>query len=150
MAFRHNLIPAIIAIPATLGMAYVLFADQGNDGVWGFAYNRLYILIAWGVLFSGVLWLSRRLWSAAGVASVVIGGLWVGAAIKYQFLGSQLVAPDLIVAALSAETLFEMGLLPTLLILGYVVLLTASFLLEQPTLRWERKTFAVSFASSSA
>ncbi len=150
LAFRLHQIPAIIAVPATLGMAYVLFADQGHAGLWGFAYNLLYILIAWSVLFSGALWLSRRPWSAAGVASVVIGGLWIGSAIKYQFLGSQLVAPDLIVAALSAETLLEMGLLPTLLILGYVVLLIASFVLEHPTLRWERKTFAVGFASSAA
>ena len=97
MALRHNLIPTLIAVPATLGMAYVLFTDQGSAGLWGGAYNRLYILIAWSLLFSGVLWLSRRPWSAAGVASVIIGGLWVGAALKYQFLGSQLVAPDLVV-----------------------------------------------------
>lgn len=150
LAFKHQLIPPIIAVPAMLGMAHVLFADQGSSGAWGFVYNRLYTLIVWGVLFSGALWLSRRPWSSAGLASVVVGGLWVGAAIKYQFLGSQLVAPDLVVAALSLETLFEMGLLPTLLIIGYVALLMASFLLEPPAARWGRNAFALGFASCAA
>ncbi|MGB5598769.1 MAG: hypothetical protein WBM66_08610, partial [Thiothrix litoralis] len=136
-------------MPATLCMVYILFADRGNAGAWGFAYNRLYIIIIWALLFSGVLWLSRRPWSAAGITSVILGGLWIGAGIKYQFLGSQLLAPDLVIAALSAETLLEMGLLPTLLVSGYLLLLMVSFWLEAPTTMLGRKHFALGFASSA-
>ena len=149
LSFRRSLISPVIAMPATLCMVYILFADRGNAGAWGFAYNRLYIIIIWALLFSGVLWLSRRPWSAAGITSVILGGLWIGAGIKYQFLGSQLLAPDLVIAALSAETLLEMGLLPTLLVSGYLLLLMVSFWLEAPTTMLGRKHFALGFASSA-
>lgn len=149
LSFRREHVPALIALPAMLGVGYVLFADQGSEGWWGFSYNRLYILLAWASLSSSVLLLSRRPWFAAGLASAIIGGLWVGASIKYQYLGSQLVAPDLVVAALSAETLLEMGLLPTLLISGYLLLLAVGFLLEQPVTRWGRKAFGLGFASAA-
>ncbi len=149
LSFRRHFIPPLIALPVTLAMPYVLFTDQGNAGIGGLLYNQLYTVLAWVTLFSGILLLSRRTWFAVGLASTIIGGLWMGAAIKYQFLGSQLVAPDLIVAALSAETLLEMGLLPTLLVGGYLLLLALSFALEQPTTRWGRKAFALGFASSA-
>ena len=150
LSFRRNTIPTILAIPVLLLMAYVLFADQGSAGAWGFVYNRLYIVVIWALLFSTLLLVSRRPWSAAGMTSLILGGLWVGAGIKYQFLGSQLVAPDLIVAALSAETLLEMGLLPTLLITGYLLVLITSFVLETPTTTTGRKAFALGFISSTA
>ncbi|WMP16330.1 sulfatase-like hydrolase/transferase [Thiothrix lacustris] len=149
LSFRRSLIPLLIAVPATLCMVYILFADRGNAGAWGFAYNRLYIILTWALLFSGVLLLSRRPWSAAGIVSVILGGLWIGAGIKYQYLGSQLLAPDLVIAALSAETLLEMGLLPTLLVSGYLLLLIVSFWLEPPTTALGRKHFALGFASSA-
>ena len=106
--------------------------------------------VTWALLFSGVLLLSRRPWSAAGITSVILGGLWLGAGIKYQFLGSQLVAPDLIVAALSAETLLQMGLLPTLLVSGYLLVLIIGFILEKPATTGGRKASALGFASSAA
>lgn len=149
LSFRRSLIPLLITVPATLCMVYILFADRGNAGAWGFAYNRLYIILTWALLFSGVLLLSRRPWSAAGIASVILGGLWIGAGIKYQYLGSQLLAPDLVIAALSAETLLEMGLLPTLLVSGYLLLLIVSFWLEPPTTALGRKHFALGLASSA-
>lgn len=131
LSFRQNLAPALIALPAILFMPYVLFMDRGDAGVGGFMYLHLYNVLMWLTLFSGFLLLSRRMWFAAGLASTIIAGLWTGSAIKYQFLGSQLVAPDLVVAALSSETLLEMGTLPTLLIGGGLLLLVIGFMLEK-------------------
>ncbi len=131
-------LPILIAIPAILFMPYVLTIDQGSAGLWGSIYNRLYIGLTWLVLFGTLLAIGRRPWFAAGLASTVIGGLWIGAAIKYQYLGSQLLAPDILVAALSAETLLEMGLAPTLLILGSLFMLAVGFFLEYPR-TWARK-----------
>jgi len=140
-------LPFMIALPVTLFMFYVLTVEQGSTGVWGGIYNRLYIILAWAMLAGGLFLLSRRPWFSAGLASTVIGGLWIGAAIKYQFLGSQLVAPDLIVAALSAETLLEMGLLPTLLVIGYLLLLLIVFAVEKPLAAWRRKHASITFGS---
>ncbi|MEZ5452199.1 MAG: sulfatase-like hydrolase/transferase [Thiothrix sp.] len=126
-------IPALIALPITLFMPYVLLMEHGSAGIGGFIYNHLYTVLVWVTLFSSTALLGCRVWFAAGLASTVIAGLWAGAAIKYQFLGSQLVAPDLVVAALSPETLLEMGLAPTLLIMGYLLLLIIVFLLEKPS-----------------
>jgi phosphoglycerol transferase MdoB-like AlkP superfamily enzyme len=148
LSFWRKRTPAVIALPVTLFMLYVLYADQGGNGWWGFAYNRLYIVLGWAILFTSALLLIRRPWFAAGLASTVISGLWIGAQMKYQFLGSQLVAPDLIVAALSAETLLEMGLLPTLLILGYLLLLVVALAVEKPVTTWQRKMFAGIFISA--
>lgn len=150
LSFRQNRIPALIALPVTLFMPYVLWVDHGNAGIGGFLYNHLYSVLVWATLFSGILLLSRRAWFAMGGASTLVAGLWTGATIKYQFLGSQLVAPDLVVAALSFETLLEMGLLPTLLIGGYLLLLLASFMLEKPVTTGRRATLALGFAGSAA
>ncbi|MDX9987538.1 sulfatase-like hydrolase/transferase [Thiothrix unzii] len=132
-------LPLLIVLPVTLVMPYILTVDQGTNGVWGAVYNRLYIFLTWASLFGGILALARRPWFAAGMASLTLVGLWVGAAIKYQFLGSQLVAPDLIVALLSGETLLEMGLLPTALITGYCLLLLLLLWLEKPLRLGEHK-----------
>jgi phosphoglycerol transferase MdoB-like AlkP superfamily enzyme len=110
----------------------MLVIDQGNSGSWGFIFNRLYILLLWASLSGVILLASRRAWFATGLGATIIGGLWIGAAIKYQYLGSQLVAPDLVVAALSAETLLEMGLLPTLAILACLFMSGVGFMLEKP------------------
>lgn len=128
-------LPSLIALPVIAGVFYVLSADKGADGEWGTLQNTLYIVLMWGVLFAVVAVLSRRFWSALGLASGIVVGLWVGANIKYQFLGSQLVAPDLVVAFLSPETLVEMGLLPIVVVVVYLLLLGIGFWLEQPMQR---------------
>ncbi len=125
-------LPALITLPVILFMLYILFVDKGSAGWWGFTYNRLYLLLGWLFLFTSFLLLTRRPWACAGLTSTIIGGLWVGAYIKYQYLSAQLIAPDLTVALLSAETLLEMGLLPTLALLGYLLLNSLCFLLEKP------------------
>lgn len=142
---RH--IPRLLALPIALTVFYVLWADHGNPGAWGFLYHKSYILLAWGSLFSGLLLLSRRPWFAVGIASTIVSGLWLGASIKYDYLGSQLVAPDLIVAALSAETLLAMGLAPTLAVIACLVLLAMGATLE-PVRTWKRSTIAGVFIST--
>jgi hypothetical protein len=136
-------LPHLISVPVLLFMCYVLSIEQGSTGNWGGTYNRLYVIVAWAMLAGGTYLLTRRPWFSSGLAATVIGGLWVGAAIKYQFLGSQLVAPDLIVAILSSETLFEMGLLPTLTVIGYLILLALCFYVEPPNQVWQHKTAGV-------
>lgn len=125
-------LPRLIAIPGVLGVLLALVVDRGNNGVWGFIFDHLYILLLWASLSGTLLLASRRRWFSIGLGATIISGLWVGAAIKYQYLGSQLVAPDLVVAALSAETLLEMGLLPTLATLACLLLSGVAFLLEKP------------------
>ena len=148
LAFGRIRFPAVVALVITMALLYVFFADHGSSGWWGILYNKLYIVLTWVTLGSAILLLTRRPWFALGLASMIIGGLWVGASIKYQFLGSQLVAPDLIVAALSPETLIEMGLMPTLIILGLLALLGLCAFLEKPFTRFPRKTYAMGLASA--
>ncbi len=136
-------LPALIAIPGIVCVLLALVIDNGDNGTWGFIFNRLYILLLWASLSGVLLLVSRRTWFSIGLGATVIGGLWVGAAIKYQYLGSQLVAPDLVVAALSAETLLEMGLLPTLAILACLLLSGVAFLLEKPAVNTIRRLQAV-------
>ena len=140
-------LPIVLALPASLFALYVLAVDQGNSGVWGFTYNKLYIVFTWALLFFTSLTLARRPWFAAGLASTVISGLWVGAWIKFQFLSSQLTVLDLAVAALSAETLLEMGLLPTVGISVYLLLLIISAIMEQPKHQWAWKNLVLGFVS---
>lgn len=139
--------PIFMALPASLCTLYVLFADQGNPGVWGLVYNKLYISLTWALLFITSFALSRRPWFALGLASTIISGLWIGAWIKYQFLSSQLTVLDLAVAALSAETLLEMGLLPTIGMIGYLLLLVLGAMWERPQPQWTWKPITTSFAS---
>ncbi len=140
-------IPVLLALPASLFTLYVLAVDQGNSGAWGFVYNRFYIVLAWGLLFCTTILMSRRPWFAAGLASTVLSGLWIGAWIKFQFLGSQLTVLDLAVAVLSAETLLEMGLLPTLVICSYLLLLVLSAILEKPRQYWDTKALIISLST---
>lgn len=139
-------VPRLLVLPVTLAVFYVLWADQGDEGTWGIVYHKAYILMVWGILFSGMLLLSRRPWFAAGLASTVISSLWLGASIKYGYLGSQLVAPDLIVAALSAETLFAMGLAPTVGAIIYLLLLGVAAVLE-PARQWQRAPIGIGLLS---
>lgn len=125
-------LPRLIALPMVAGVFYVLAADKGASSGWGTFHNVLYIVLLWTLLATLITALARRFWSALGLASSLIVGLWIGASIKYQFLGSQLVAPDLVVAFLSSETLVEMGLVPTVMAGFYLLLLAVSFYLEQP------------------
>lgn len=139
LRYRVRQLPILIATPAIFCMLLILVMDQGNNGIAGFVFNRLYVLLLWANLSGGLLLLSRRLWFSIGLGATLIGGLWIGAAIKYQYLGSQLMAPDLIVAALSAETLLEMGLLPSLLTLAWLLLQSLGFMLEKPATAYSGK-----------
>ncbi|QTR50679.1 sulfatase-like hydrolase/transferase [Candidatus Thiothrix anitrata] len=139
MSRRFNYyLPLMIALPITLVMPYILTMDQGSSGIWGAIYNRLYILLAWLSVFGLLFAITRRRWFATGMTSLILASLWISAAIKYQYLGSQLVAPDLVVAFLSGETLLEMGLLPTLAITSYCLLLLLLLWLENPLRLRER------------
>ena len=133
LALWRKYFPALLALPSIAVVLYIAVLDQGDSGLWGTVYNKIYILLTWAVLFGIQFLWSRRWWFSLGLASVIISGLWLGAWFKYQFLGSQLVAPDLIVAALSPETLIEMGLAPTLGVIAYLGLLLISFFSETPS-----------------
>ncbi len=143
MRLATNRFAMFIAAPITLFMLAILWLDRGNSGWFGEVYNRLYVLGTWALLFTSISLLSRRPWFAAGCSSTLIAGLWLGAYIKYQYLGAQLVLPDLEVALLSPETFVEMGLMPTLAGLGYLLLLIVAYSLEKPwQVAWQYSTSA--------
>ena len=143
MRLATNRFAMLIAAPVTVLMLAILWLDRGNSGWAGELYNRVYLMSTWALLFTTLTLLSRRPWFAAGLSSTIIGGLWLSAYIKYQYLGAQLVLPDLEVAFLSSETLLEMGLTPTLAVIGYLALLGLAFYWEKPwQVAWQYTTSA--------